>query len=349
MRMAVRGSKEACPGLVQRARSFGALALALIAAQSCGAPNPDISSADGRAQIMDAVDVALSTGDCTTAINLISPLYNSQYSDDDVRMKMASAYGCAAGINFFGLTGSLVTNSSELAGNGFWSLAAQLFPSKIGADYMMEGAFYATDALQSVLNSGALVLSENQINPNSFNVGSVLGSDRTVDSNLYLIYVAFAGIGAVESRYGNPNATYQKGNSLTWTSAAAMDDNGCGLAASILNFMDAFTQAQSELPASVGNSLNKVVSQGMGTLINQACVYGCNNTSPDTDTIENKAIYDPNGNWVTSGCNLASPCTTVCPTTLHSRTACTGETTDVNSCAAAGIINFINNSVGGWQ
>jgi hypothetical protein len=324
--------------------------LALAALQGCGAPTPDDSSANGQQQILDAVDVALSSQQCTTATSLILPLYNSSYSDDAIRMKTASAYGCSAGIDFFGLVGQIVTDSGQLAlsssGTGLWSLMAELFPSQTGQDYKMEGAFYATDALEAVLNTGVLVLPENQVNAGTSNVGSVLAEDRTIDSNLYLLFVAMAGIGTVESRYGGTlEANFNKGAALPWTSVAAMNADGCGLAASVLNFFDAIAQAESELPTNLDKTLTQL--NGVTALLDKACAYGCSNTSPDSDTVVNKAIFDPNSTWVLSGANLGTPCT-VCPFSLRNRSSCTGVATDVNSAAAAGLINFLNNSVAGW-
>jgi hypothetical protein len=334
--------------------AFSVLGVCLVVAalQSCGAPTPDDSSADGQQQILDAVDVALSTQQCSTAISLILPLYNSTYSDDVIRLKTASAYGCSAGIDFFGLAGQIVTDSAQMAfsgtGTGFWSLLAELFPSTTGQDYKMEGAFYATDALLSVLNPGVLVLPENQVNAGSYNVGSVLTEDRTEDSNLYLLFVAMAGIGTVESRYGYPSPTnFTKTQVLPWTTAAAMNADGCGLAASVLNFFDAVTAAESDLSGNLGNVLTQITQAGVMKYLNNACQYGCLGTSPDGDPA-NEIIYDPSGtNWALSGATLATPCST-CPFSLRNRSSCTGLATDVNSAAAAGLINFINNSIAGW-
>ncbi|MDR3608714.1 MAG: hypothetical protein P4M08_15225 [Oligoflexia bacterium] len=325
---------------------FASILFILLFGQGCGAPTPDPSSTDGQQQILDAVDMALTNQDCSTALNLILPLYNSANTDNEIRLKTASAYGCAAGVNFFSLTSTLLSNVTNLAPPTFWSYMAQLFPSTAGADHKMEGAFYGTDALQSVLNNGVIILPANQVNSGTYNVGSVFSNDRTLDSNLYLIYMAMAGIGTAESRYGNPDpVTHNKGNALPWTTAAAMTEDGCGLAASVLNFLDATTSSASSLSASLANALTSnqaLIYAGIA----QACAYGCSNSLPAGAV--DIAVYNPNGTWQASGCTMASPCS-ACPSTLRNRSSCTAQSSDVNSCAAAGIINFINSAVAGWQ
>jgi hypothetical protein len=319
---------------------FAALALALVA---CGAPSPDASSADGLQQILDAVDVDLTHQDCTDALSLILPVYNSSNTSNDVRMRTASAYGCAAGINFFGLTQELTVKPQDLLPPNFWALMVQLFPSETGQDSKMEAAFYGTDSLQSVLNSGVILLPTDEVNAGGYNVGSVFATDRTLDSNLYLLYMAMAGMGTVESRYGTNNggATTTRANLLPWTTAAAVNADGCGLAASVLNFLDAFEQSGSSLPSEISSVLTTVVSDTL-TGLDEACAAGCSNTVP-SDPINN-----PNGTWVSAGCAATTPCSS-CPNTLRNRSSCTGVSSDVNSCAAAGLINFINSSALGWQ
>lgn len=329
-----------------RARALSAKSYILIGIlwlTGCGAPTPDPTSADGIQQILDGVDVDLTNQDCTGALNLILPVYNSANTSNAVRMETAAAYGCSAGINFFGLTQSLTSNISQLTPPYFWALMVQFFPSQSGQDHKMEAAFYGTDALQAVLNSGVIILPADEVNAGTNNVGSVFPSDRTLNSNLYLMYMAMAAIGTAESRYGTNNggATTARANLLPWTTAAAVDANGCALAASVLNFLDAFGAAGSVLPGTVSTAFGDVQSELLAGL-GDACSYGCNNTVP-ADPINN-----PNHTWVSAACAAASPCST-CPNTLRDRSSCTGQASDVNSCAAAGLINFINSSALGWQ
>jgi hypothetical protein len=333
---------------MSRARFFANLLglLCVLGLLGCGAPTPDLSSEDGKQQILDAVNVALTEQNCSAALSLILPLYSSSNTDNDVRLATASAYGCSAGINFFDLTSDLANNATQLAPPLFWSYMAQLFPSTAGADHKMEGAFYGMDALQAILNPGTIILPANEVNAGGYNVGSVFVSDRTENSNLYLLYMAMAGIGTAESRYGNPSATnFNKGNVLPWTTAAAVDANGCGLAASVLNFVDAIGEIESDLPSSIQSALSTTQSAIL-TGIDQACAYGCSNTLPSG--VIDTALYNPTGTWVASGCAAVTPCS-VCPNALRNRSICTSQASDVNSCAAAGIINFINSSAAGWQ
>jgi hypothetical protein len=56
----------------------------------------------GKQAILDAVDIFLTTENCTDAVSQITGLYNSANTDNDVRMRAASAYGCNAKVNLFG-------------------------------------------------------------------------------------------------------------------------------------------------------------------------------------------------------------------------------------------------------
>lgn len=317
-----------------------ALLLALgasLGAQGCGAPTPDLSSADGKQQIEDGVNAALTYGHCTDAVNLIKPLYDSSNTDDNVRMLTASAYGCDADVDFLPLLGEVVSNISTLS-SGPYTLFTQLFPSTIGQDYVVEGALYATDALQATLNPGAVVLVPYQVNPGTYNVGSVWGPDRTSESNLYMIFIEMAAIGGIQNRYGNPDpTTFAKGNDLPWVEGDLMDANGAAYAASILNFYDAINAAGSGLPTGVGTALSKIATVSIEAL-NFACDAGCLGTpSGVTET----AAVEPSGGWHDTQCRISGGCAT-CPQSLRDRTKATFTNTDEISCAAAGIVNFIN-------
>src|SRR4051812_23175810 len=104
----------------------------LIVLCACGAPSGSVD----KQTIINDVDIFLSAQNCAAAVARIQPLYNSGNTDNQVRLKMASAYGCNATINFFGLTGELAsTGLTALTGAGLWKNLSRLFPSTTGSDY----------------------------------------------------------------------------------------------------------------------------------------------------------------------------------------------------------------------
>src|SRR5258707_1159543 len=125
------------------------LSLFALVGSGCGAPAYDGGTTQGKQAILDATNIALSTRDCAAAIAQIDPLYSSANVDNPVRMARASAYACAAHVNFFSLLGSLATHTDELSGAQFWNLLTQLFPSSASdaSDRVVEGAMGAIDAL----------------------------------------------------------------------------------------------------------------------------------------------------------------------------------------------------------
>lgn len=311
----------------------------------CSAPAEDGSEL-GKKITLDAVDLALSVQDCATAVAKIEPLYNSASTDNDVRLRAASAYGCHAGINFFQLVSDIASRGSVLTGSGFWSSMAELFPSTTGADYKVEGALSSIAALQSALKSGALVLDANQINPTSFNVGSVFATDRISDANIYLIFASMAAIGSLENRHGVSNSSdgYRKTRNLPWTTAtsADLDTDGCAFASAIVNLIDAIGEASSAMSGNASNSLRDVHAS-LQTSIDNACALGCAGIVPPGGVEPN-----PRGDWVNNGCGLSTACSE-CPDALRDRTKCQKLATDQVSCAASGLVNLINSSEAvGW-
>lgn len=314
---------------------LGASLLAILS--GCGGSSSDGSTELGKRQIIDQANQALTTSDCATALDLLLPVYNSANSDNEIRMMTASAYACWANINYFKVMGDMVTNASALT-SGFFTYASTLFPSTIGADHVAEGALLSQDALMATLKSGIPILPSGGINLGSYNVGSIYPYDRTDDSNLYLLFTSLAGIGSLQNRYGNPNSGFHPQTKLPWSTPATVSTDGCGYVSSILNFVDAIDAAQNILPSGIQKSLNTVAT-ALEAPLDQACDYGCTGGNPGLP------------GWVASGCGFASGCTTdhKCPKTLRNRSSCQAQTTDVNSCAAAGIVNLINVSPLGWQ
>lgn len=293
----------------------------ILAFAGCAAPREDPLSAVGKQSIIYKVNAALTAGDCTSAIIGIEPLYNSSSSDDEVRRLRASAHACKAGINFFPLIGNLATGS--FSGNGLWRTITQLFPAS-ASDGKTQASFYATDALMSWLKPGTVVSSTLRISDDPYNLGSKSYLDRTDDSNLYLALVSMATIGTLHNAYGAPNGSYAPTQALPWTTLAAMDEEGCGYASSLLNLVDSL--------AAVGASYTQLsgVSSAVSAVasgFDAACDQGCQNLCPSLS------------------------CNGKCPATLRHRTACnraTAATEDLDACAAAGLVSLMNSPLG-WQ
>jgi hypothetical protein len=309
----------------------------LLLFSGCGASSPDASTELGKRQIIDQANKALTTLDCATALDLLLPVYNSNNTDNEIRMMTASAYACWANINYFKVMGDMAVNSSALS-SGFFAYASKLFPSTIGADHVAEGSLLSQDALMATIKSGVPILPSGAINLGSYNEGSIYSYDRTDDSNLYLLFTSLAGIGSLQNRYGNPDANFHPQAKLPWTTPANVSTDGCGYAASVLNFVDAISAAQNILPSGLKNALS-AVSSTLSAPIDLACDYGCTGGNPGIP------------GWVVSGCGFSSGCTTdrKCPKTLRDRNSCKAQTSDINSCAAAGLVNMVNVSPLGWQ
>ena len=315
------------------------------------APSGDSATQLNRQQILDAVDSALTVQDCATAIDTIKPLYNSAATDNDVRMKMASAYACDAHINFFKLMGDLASNANAMAtGSGLWTSMAKLFPSTAGSDYVVEGGLLGMDAVFSALNTGAVVLPNDQVNAGTFNVGSIFTEDRISDANIYLTFLAMASMGGLENRYGSPDpSTFIKTTPFPWSSPLQMTatSDGCAIASSMFNIIDGMSASTDAMGGAVGKSFGTATAL-LNIAFDAACQAGCQGTAAAVVNALPQFVKDPVGNpWVTTGPNCAGTCT-ACPKALRDRRKCTGTNDDI-SCAALGLIQFLNVGLYGWN
>jgi hypothetical protein len=108
----------------------------------------------------------------------------------------------------------------------------------------------------------------------------------------------------------------------------AVDVNACTYAGAILTFFDSIGQVGATIGSSLGGSVGSNLTTAAVTfaaLINSACDTGCQN------------------------CGLPAGTCSICPTELRYRNSCTGLATDKASCAAAGIVQFMDTSPLGWQ
>ncbi len=322
----------------KRKSSFPFLFLVLVTV-SCSASNFDISTVSGRRSIIAEVHSLLTRGLCDAAIDTIEPLYESIYTNNEIRLVRASAHGCKAGINYFDLLNGLVQNSSTLIiGGGLWTFLTQYFyhSTQRTVEDRFRSGWFATDSLFAILNTGVVVPAAFQVNTSTNNVGSVLVQHRTNESNLYLIFISMAVIGATQSRYGDPDTTnYRKNQDLSWISTTLMETEGCAYAASIVNMLDGINEASNFIGPLIRTALS-----GIGTAftsqINQACDLGCRGLNPDLT-----ASGD-------ASCTYAAGACTPCLDLLRNRNICSTDTQA--SCAASGIVRYINDDPlgNGW-
>ena len=313
---------------MKTARSFFYSALGLLillATSACSVPRYDPATEEGKRGIIDAVNIALTQGDCSKAVELIEPLYNSKYTDNEVRLLRASAHACNAGVQFFPLVGELI--SSNIVGSGFWMTMARLFPSKIN-DIKVESGWFATDALMATLKGGTVLIPSTTINSGTDNPGSIKGQDRTNDANLFTFFVSLSTIGALQNRYSATNpSNYHKTQVLGYTAAkpqgwalpANMTEEGCSFASALLNMVD--STANITNAGLLQNAFSAI--SNLGVAFDAACEAGCTGALP-------------------TGCTFPAGSCASCPISLRKRDSCTPVDTDINSCAAAGIISFIN-------
>jgi hypothetical protein len=314
-------------------KSFAILALAGMGLSACGSANYSCDSDSGRSAIVSDVDKFLSGQDCASALALIELYYpQAGCGTDEIRIARASANACAANINFFQLITNLGTVS--LVGSALWTSLTQLFPSSV-SDQRVTGGQNALDALFAVQVPGSLTPPQYVINASTQNPGTLMAIHRTQDSNLYGMLVSMSLIGALQNRFGAPDAAFHKtkkvgataGNPNGWEVVTAVDVNACTYAGSILTLFDSITQVGATIGSSLGGAVGGALTTAattFSTLMDVACDAGC------------------------QACGMAAGSCTPCPTELRNRNSCTGVATDKASCAATGIVSFIDSSPLGW-
>jgi hypothetical protein len=336
-------------------RTKKVLAFLLLAlASGCSAPRFDGCTLEGKAAIIDEVHKALNSEDCATAIAQIEGVYASECTSNEIRYARAAAQACAAGMsNTFRFVGQLAENSGSLGGATFWKVMTQLFYSSDTdtLDTRVQAGWNATDALQSMLQLGAVVASANQVNADTFNVGSTIPADRLADANAYLIFVSMAMIGSIQSRYGGPNpSTFGRGQTLGatvanpdgWTKATSVDETACSYASSVVNMLDGINEVTGLLSGTLKNSLESI-SGAFSAQIADACNAGC------------RGGMHNGVNYAITGCSFADDICegtdeTPCVSALRDRTSCTGQVSNRATCAAAGIARFVSaDPFVGWQ
>jgi len=308
---------------------------------SCGKTSKECTSDEGRKAIVEAVDRALNTQDCAAAVAAIEPHYSSAgCGTDDIRMARASAYACAANVNFFQLVDDL--QNLNISNAGLWEALTELFPSTI-ADQRVAAGQFSLDSLFAIRLPGTVSPPETLINAGTLHPGALLANQRTQTSNIYSMLVSMSLIGSLQNRYGAPKPNHQKtqaigktpGNPEGWMKATFVDQNACTYASSVMTMFDTISQVGVDLGNAVGGNLGTALttlSNTFVTALDLACEAGCQGSG-----------------GTLSGCSLPAGSCTPCPISLRNRNSCTGQINDPASCAAAGLVYFINTSPIGWQ
>jgi hypothetical protein len=291
---------------------------------ACGSPGYDATNTTGNSILLsgsvDQVNVYLSDGDCGAALAKIKPLYDSINTNNEIRLATAASYGCTAKVNVFQILSDL-SKASDLGGSGLWKFLSREFASVANPDDKIPtAAGLGTDAAFSAVNPGTLFVPAAEVNASTKNPGTLIFEDRLSDANSYLTFLSMSLMGSLLSRAGAPDAlTHVKTVSLPWVTAATAAGDSCAFASGLLNFFDGLDSISRSSPASVKSSYH-TISNFLTQAVDAACAVGC-----------------------TFICANVTPCSS-CPLTLRDRTSCTGVSTDVNSCAAAGIAVFVNGS-----
>jgi hypothetical protein len=212
---------------------------------------------------------ALTQLNCALALEYSTTLFESKYSNNEIRMLYASAQGCNVGIQLYPLIDEISVADFSTVDAIFKSLV-RLFPSRTALDSKLQSTGYIQDALQAILIPGTVIGASDQNVINAFNTGSVLYRDRTDDSNAFLVFTAMAGVGTSLNRYGY--STSDDPASLGYTQAVALPwltridvkldstHNGCALASSLLNMFDAMSAVSGIASGSISTAFSAILA-----------------------------------------------------------------------------------------
>lgn len=222
--------------------------------QSCGTGYSNIDSENGRNAIMEQADQFLSAGQCARALEILGPLYTSQYVDDKIRMSYASAFACAGGFNFISTANGL-TNAS---GNDIYS-------GLVLGNYSLN----ANDGKVISLSTAANIVRETRRVP-----GSIRAVDRPSDANLYMIFMQLELITVTISTSNFGDANPQTGAKRLAITGKGSNAEKCRMEVAIATISDCLTYV------SAGTALSKIKTQ-----INNLCGGACpSNLDPNVCT-----------------------------------------------------------------
>lgn len=221
-----------------------AISIALFASAVFGACGyRDISTDNGKLAAIQQANSYLNSGMCTEAITVLTPLYQSQYVDFDVRMAYASAYACKAGFSMPTLITNLKGSSSS-----FWALIVAAMYST-GSDYHLTNYKYAADILRLTTTVS----------------GSLSASDRPSDANAYMILIQTGVLASIISELGVASQSTGK-KTVTGFSAGASNAYKCATEVAVTTIVDCInTIGSSGIFSTISSNLSALCSAGYCT------------------------------------------------------------------------------------
>ena len=226
---------------------------AALFAISCGTGFKDISTANGRKAILDQANDFLTSGNCESAIEILTPLYISAYVDYEIRMTYASAYACKGGFSFTGVMGGLISGSGDI-----WS-------ALVKADFSTG----SDGKLISLKKAAEIVRLTSGIDPSNQSYFSA--KYRTEEANLYMVFIHATIVAVVIATPQVGNAYRDTGKKrLAITGAGASADH-CAAEVALATISDSLGSISSS-----GTALNSIKSA-----ITTVCGANCTGANLD--------------------------------------------------------------------
>lgn len=162
---------------------FVSISIILIFFIRCADYN-SLQSANGRQAIIDQANNYLTAMLCDQAIDLVRPLYESAYVDNDIRMLYSSAYGCKGGLNF----AAIIAAFKDISGSDIWSPLVK--------------SNYTANANGRLIKLTALERAAEIVRQTATTPGSFEASLRTKDANVFMVFIHLSIITAILSPAG---------------------------------------------------------------------------------------------------------------------------------------------------
>ncbi len=192
---------------------------------SCG-NRFDLDTEYGRNARIYKANQALSHGHCQDAKETITPLYDSKYVNDEIRIIKASTHACFAGFHFI----ELIENIGDASGSIFQALSKTM-PSGTASDGIsrLQHMYYAIDVLTEDGEKKMAV-------------------QRSPDINTMMMLVQFAMVGSNISRNGQASADGVKGRVLVYnlvipSNSTLNNEDACAIGAAFGVIIDSFANS----------------------------------------------------------------------------------------------------------
>ncbi len=207
---------------------------------SCG-DRFNLENEAGRRARIDDANLYISNGQCQSAIDAISPLYNSGHRDEEVILVMASAYACKGGFK-------LLTVASNLVGvSNYFSAVAKSMPNSLG-----DGKITALYSAVDVLTGGS--------------TAGLNASSRSKNVNTYMVFLQLGVMGAILNGYGTPDSSGNQVTALSYSNPRVGGEmsnlDACALAASMSFISDSYSNS----------NLTDADSAAANSSLNAACI-----------------------------------------------------------------------------